>query len=135
MKEEISLLSEIKLDKELSYANFKDVNNFANFKLIKCIHLLFNKKNVLKNTDYYLVLITFIVSIISILIFSLRDFFTTIKNINQICCSIKTAKGTAITLSNPNRKKKLIFNGKNKMNNIRKVNEFKNIMLNANRQK
>ena len=74
VKEEISLLTDIKINSKVFLSNFMNTNNFANFKLIKCIHLLFNLNNLLKNSANYLILIIIIISIITIFIFTLCDY-------------------------------------------------------------
>ena len=69
----ITKLSEIKVDKNKLIANFKDIKNIGNFKMLSCIKLLFSKENILKNSSNYMQIILFIFSIISILIFSCYD--------------------------------------------------------------
>ena len=63
------LISEIKVDKEKLYSNFKDIRNIGNFEMLKCIKLFLNKNNIFKNLSNYIMIILFITSIISIFIF------------------------------------------------------------------
>ena len=67
------LISEIKVDKEQLFSNFKHISNIANFKMISCIKLLFNKNNIFKNSANYFMLFLFILSIISIFVFAYYD--------------------------------------------------------------
>ena len=39
----LPLISEIKVDKEKLYSNFKDIRNIGNFEMLSCIKLFFNK--------------------------------------------------------------------------------------------
>ena len=74
VKEEIPLLSEIKINTKIFFSNFMNTNNFANFKLIKCNHLLFNMKDIFNNSANYLMLRIITLSIITIFIFALHDY-------------------------------------------------------------
>ena len=47
----IPKLSEIKVDKKKLIANFKDIKNIGNFKMLSCIKLLFSKENIFKNSS------------------------------------------------------------------------------------
>ena len=73
------LISEIKVDKEKLYSNFKDIRNIGNFEMLKCIKLFLNKNNIFKNLSNYIMIILFITSIISIFIFIYYDY----KKINE----------------------------------------------------
>ena len=48
-KPSIAKLSEIQVDKEKLIANFKDIRNIGNFKMLSCIKLLFSIDNIFKN--------------------------------------------------------------------------------------
>ena len=41
-KMKLPLISEIKIDKEKLYYNFKNIKNIGNFKMLKCFNLLFD---------------------------------------------------------------------------------------------
>ena len=69
IKLQLPLISEIRVDKEKLIANLKNIKNVANFKLLKCHHLLFNKNNIFKNTSNYLALFLLLLSIIAIFYF------------------------------------------------------------------
>ena len=77
-------LSEIKVDKEKMFSNFKDIKNIANIKMLTCSHLLFDKKNIFKNSANYMLLILFILSIISIFVFIYYNYKRIKKFINNI---------------------------------------------------
>ena len=67
------LISQIKFDKKKLLSNFKDIRNIANFKILYCIYLLFNKSNIFKNSANYIFIIIFIISVVSIFIFIFHD--------------------------------------------------------------
>ena len=73
-KVNLPLISEIKIDKNKLFSNFKDIDNIGNFKMLSCIKRLFNTKNMLKNLSNYMVIILFILDISSILIFRFYDY-------------------------------------------------------------
>ena len=68
-KIKLPLISEIKVDKERLISNFKDINNIANVKMLKCIHLLFDKKKFFKNSANYMLIILLIMSLIALFVF------------------------------------------------------------------
>ena len=53
-KIKLPLISEIKIDREKLFSNFEDIKNIANFKMMKCIHLLFNTSNLFINSSTHL---------------------------------------------------------------------------------
>ena len=75
----LPLFSDIKVDKKELLSNFKDIRNIGNFKMLKCIKLFFNKNNIFKNLSNYIFVLLFILSIISVFIFSCYDY----KKINR----------------------------------------------------
>ena len=110
VKEEISLLTDIKINSKVFLSNFMNTNNFANFKLIKCIHLLFNLNNLLKNSANYLILIILIISIITIFIFALCDYLHIKNTINEISEAKKNGKKNRVSkYINKTRKKTVII--------------------------
>ena len=104
-KVELPLDFEIKFDKEKLKYNFKNIKNIANFKLLKCTHLLFNKNNIFKNTANYLMLFLFILSIIAISFF----IFKNNKKINDDIDKIIESK-----IINDKKNDNIINNNKNK---------------------
>ena len=75
----LPLISEIKDDKIKLLDNFKDIRNIANFKMISCINLLFDKNNIFKNSANYMLIILLVLSIISVFVFCFHN-YKKIKN-------------------------------------------------------
>ena len=68
-KIKLPLISDIKVDKDKLISNFKDIRNIGNFKMLKCTNLLFNKKNIFKNSANYMIFILFTIGILAIFIY------------------------------------------------------------------
>ena len=73
-KIELPIISNVKVDKNKLFSNFKDIRNIGNFEMLSCIELLFNLHNILNNSANYMLLVLFILSIISIFIFRFYDY-------------------------------------------------------------
>ena len=73
-------------------SNFLNINNFANFKLIKYIHLFLDKETLFSNCINYFLIIILIISILAIFIFSLREYLTIKTIINNIIDKNKSDK-------------------------------------------
>ena len=101
------------------YSNFVDINNFANFRLIKCYHLLLNLKNVFKNYANYLIVIILIINIISIFIFSCHDYLNIKKTINLISGTIENRKNVNVNQNNNQRRRGIT----NIITNINQIND------------
>ena len=139
----------IKVDTNLLLNSFKDINNIGNFKMIKCIHLLLDTKNIFKNSANYLFIVLFILFIITIFVFILHDFLNIIKIINDIYkkrhpnkdnkAKIKKGNNNIITdlidsnkenkTKNPNNKLNINSNKKSNNNFLNKSKTIKNIQL------
>ena len=63
------MISDIKVDKNQMFSNFKNIKDIANFKIMKFIYLMFDSNNTYKNTANYMMLFLFTVSKISLFIF------------------------------------------------------------------
>ena len=74
IKFKLPLISEIKVNKNKFFTNFKDIRNIGNFKMLSCYKLFLNKNNILKNSANYMLVILFILSIYSIFIFYCYDY-------------------------------------------------------------
>ena len=109
-KIELPILSEIKIDKKKLLSNFKNIKNIANFKMLNCIYLMFNKKNIFFNSSNYIFIFLFIFGIISIYRFIFYNYPLITKNLNEIW-----------------KEKTFNFKRENKKNNrkIRKIKEKK----------
>ena len=116
VKEEISLISDIKINSKMIISNFMDTNNFANFELIKCIHLLFKRKNIFKNTANYLIIVILIISIISIFIVTCHDYINIKNTINNLTNTKQDEKDIKITQSNQRKRNKYIITNINNIN-------------------
>jgi len=57
------------------FSNFKDIKNIANFKILKCIYLLFDIKNAFKNAANYIFIILLILIRVSFIVFICNDYF------------------------------------------------------------
>ena len=65
-KIKLPAISAIKIDKEKMFYNFKNINNIANFKMLECINLFFDKKNIFKNSSNYMMMLLLILSAVSL---------------------------------------------------------------------
>ena len=120
------LISEIKFDKDKILSNFENINNIANFQMIKCWKLLYNKNNLFKNSANYISIVLFILSIISIYVFILFNVknikiylmqFSNNKNDNE-----KKTKNNDINIESNYKKNKNKNKNKKKSTNRRKNN-------------
>ena len=68
-KLKLPLISDIKVDKKKLFSNFKNIKNVGNFKMVKCFHLLFDIKNIFRNSSNYIVVILFVLLLINIFLF------------------------------------------------------------------
>ena len=105
------LISEIKVDRQKLFSNFKDIRNIGNFKMLSCIKFFFLKNNIFKNSANYMLIILFILNIISILAFIFYD-----KDKISIFIRLKKKKINTKVLNN---NEKLIINfNPNPINNM-----------------
>ena len=126
VKVKLPLLSEIKIDKNLLMSNFKDFKNIANIKMLKCLHLFLDKKNIFKNYANYLFVLLFIISFITVFIFSCCSYQKIKNKINEICAINKKEEQNNKTILTFNtntmkKKKKTIYN-ENRINTIKNIN-------------
>ena len=73
-KIKLPIISEVKIDKQRFLKNFIDIKNTINIKLLKCIYLLFDVNNILKNFANYIGIFLFVFSIISLFIFTFKSY-------------------------------------------------------------
>ena len=116
-KIELPILSEIKIDKKKLLSNFKNIKNIANFKMLNCIYLMFNKKNIFFNSSNYIFIFLFIFGIISIYRFIFYNYPLITKNLNEIW-----------------KEKTFNFKSKNRESND-KINEFKESKIRTKRKR
>ena len=55
----LPLISEIKVDRNKLFSNFKDIRNIGNFQILSCIKLFLNEYNIFKNSSYYMLIFQF----------------------------------------------------------------------------
>ena len=114
VKVTLPLISEIKVDRNKIFSNFKDIKSIGNFQILSCIKLFLNDHNIFKNSSYYMLIILLLLSVISILIFSFYDY----KKIKKFIADIEKK----------NSKKKEI---ENIMETNNDKNEIKNLDKNS----
>ena len=116
---------------------FIDIKNIANIKLMKCYKELFNKDGIIINIAIFIIIPIQIFHIIAIIMFFIKEKKKIFVNIKDIEFAIKNwdlvkeeeMKGNTKLLNR--RKKKNIFNMKNKGNNINKDKIIKNTIINT----
>ena len=84
IKIKLPILSEVKINKKKLLSNFVDINNIMNIKLLKCINLIFDIRNIFKNSANYLLVFLFILSVITISIFKFYNYIRFKKMIKKI---------------------------------------------------
>ena len=115
----LPILSDIKINKEKLYSNFKDIRNIGNFKMLHCIKLFLNESNKFKNLSNYILLLLLILSVISILSFSFNDF----KKIKDFLNNIEMKKSNKIMNEN-------IKTSNNEKNQIKIINKNDSNIIN-----
>ena len=110
----MELISNIKVDKNKLFSNFKNIKNIGNFQMLSCIKLFFFKNKIFNNMANYMLILLLILSNISLLVFSIYDSKKIKKLIDII---IKVGK----------------FKFKNKI--IKKTNKIKNIIRKKNKKR
>ena len=118
----LPLISEIKVDRNKLFSNFKDIRNIGNFQILSCIKLFLNEYNIFKNSSYYMLIILLLLSVISILIFSFYDY----KKIQKFIVDIEKKNSKKKEIEN-------IIETNNDKNEIKNLN--KNLMSSDNRLK
>ena len=128
VKIELPLISEIKVDKNKLLSNFKDIKNIANFKMLNCLHLLFNKNNILNNSSNYLFLLLFILNTLTVFIFLFYNRIKIKKFIDQFSkVNHNDDDDNIINISTANKKVKNTRNKKTKKEKSIKNIKNKNI--------
>ena len=117
-KESSKSIADMNINKVKILENFKDIKNLVNFNFLICYKKLFNKKGIINNIGFYLILVIIIFHIINILIFSLNNFHSLIKKIKKIASKINQFQ--------PNKKDEKVLNQSNKFNSKEKIVIFRN---------
>ena len=87
-KIKLPAISEIKIDEKRMYSNFKNIKNIANFKMLECIYLLFDKTNIFKNSSNYMMIILMTLSIVSLFDFICHNYLKIKNNINEFSMNV-----------------------------------------------
>ena len=97
-KIKLPTISEIKINEEKMFYNFKNIKNIANFKLLECVFLFLNKKNIFKNSSNYMMILLSTLSVISLFSFICYNSIKIKNNINQFSKNIiSRRKHTTLT--------------------------------------
>ena len=112
-------ISEIKINYEKMYSNFKNIKNIANFKMLGCIYLLFDKKNIINNSSNYMMLLLLILSVVSLFNFTCHHYLQIKNKINQFSNNVVSSKKRC--------KASNINNNHNNYNPLKKGNSAKKI--------
>ena len=84
-----NFFDDINIDTNLLYRNFMDINNMANIKILGCYKELLNKKGIIKNIGFYILIFIEIIHLINAIIFYYQDIKIIDDNINNINFAIK----------------------------------------------
>ena len=135
-KIELPIVSAIKVDKKQLFSNFKNIKNVANFQMLKCIYLIFNLKNIFKNTANYMMLFLYTFSKIALFVFMCYNNNKIKEYIKQF--SLNKKKGinnNNITDINNKKKEENKIMGKSSILTLEKneSNSLKNMLNNNNK--
>ena len=128
IKKELSLIEDIKFDKNELYKRFIDIKNIINITLLKCFKNVLSKDSIKKNYGFFIFLTINILFIISTCIFYFKNYYYIIKEINEIILAKKCKKIIK------RRKKIKKFNIDNNPNK-RRTNKYFTNEENNNREK
>ena len=127
IKIKLPLIDDIHFNKEKLLQSFIDINNFGNFKIIKCYKNVFDKNTIKINLGFFIMSFMISLFLICFIIFYIKSKNSLNKEINDIVKEIKNKKYKK-RLKN---KKKKIKRKKKKSNNILKnTNNINVIELN-----
>ena len=76
------MISEIKVDINKLY-KFMDISKIANVNLMKCIKLLFSKKDIINNIGFYTFFPVIISYLVSIIIWNIKEYKLIKKQIKK----------------------------------------------------
>ena len=119
----LSLINDIKLDKDKLMMNFKDIKNMINIDIIKCYKIVFTKANIKKNFGFFIIIFILLIDFICAFLFIFKFYDLLINEINKMYLT---------------RKKKIIKNTKNRNKNPKKNRGKRNnnkIKLEPNKRK
>ena len=129
------MLEDIKFDKEKLKNNFKDINNIANIKFMKCYKVVFTKGNIKSNYGFYILGFIILLFLICLFLFYYKYYQLFFAEMNIILCIFKkdninehiNTSDKNINQMNNSDKNLLRFNQilktENNDNNINSLNE------------
>ena len=95
-KESSSSFADMKINKNKLLDNFKNIKNIINYKLLKCVQVLFSKNGISKNIGFFIIISFIIFHIITLFVFYLKQFDWLENKIKAIIFSIKSFKDKEI---------------------------------------
>ena len=91
-KESSSSFADMEIDKKKLLDNFKNIKNIANFKILKCVKVLFSKISILKNVGFYILIANILFHSIVLVLFYKKKLDLLKNKINEIIFSINYKK-------------------------------------------
>ena len=122
VKEFAQSFAEMKINKNKLLDNFKKIKNFINFNFLVCYKKLLNKNGIINNIGCYLILSIIIFHIITIFVFSIKQFSLLKNKITKIASEIYKYQPIK-----KNEKDKKFIKSKNNQFNAEKISIYKNI--------
>ena len=129
-KIKLPAISEIKIDEEKMYYNFKNIKNIANFKMLECIYLFFNKNNLINNSSNYMMISLTSLSLVSLFSFICSNCLKIKNTINQLSQNLSSRRKHRLTtninnMHNKNKSsKRNILNKRNSISIINNNNKI-----------
>ena len=134
LKTNITLFSNIVIDKEKLLNKFTDIKTSANLDPIKCYNILFTSEGLKYNIGSYFIILIILVHIVSIFLFIIKGFKYFKNLINKITTN-KTEKTNNKTIKKKKKIKNESLISKNDIKNNNKINTKKIIVKNPNKKK
>ena len=115
--------ADMNINKKKLLENFKNIKNIINFEFLKCYNKLFNKKGILNNIGFFILLAINLFHILSILIFIIHQFSVIINKINNI---LDLSQSSKTPLIKKNEKREKIVKHKTHRPKDKKISIHKN---------
>ena len=104
--------------------NFINIKNIVNYKFLVCYKKLFNKENLINNIGCYIILVIILFHIITIFIFSIKQFPLLKNKIKTIAYKLKLSKKHKYKIK---KKKSLHKNYSNKNIKNKQISHMKTL--------
>ena len=121
----------MKINKSKLLDNFKNIKNFMNFKFLLCYNKLFNKNGIINNIGCYIILIIILFHLITILVFSIKQFSSLKKKIKKVLSFKKNDKDKTDKISKKHRLNTNKNSYRKKLANKLKIKHKKNLNKNG----